>query len=218
MIPTRTGNGTTTRRLATLGAAILCSVALLTAAAPLAARAPEPEPVARRWELTFVPGELRMASFNLPNVGPRRYFYMTYKVVNNSGTDLMFAPAFELANAEGAVIRSGRNVPQSVTESLVKSTQNVFMQDQIGIVGELMQGEENAKDGIAIWQVEDFNPDGVIVYVAGLSGETATVTSQDGKQKFVLRKTLRLDFQTPGNLVDQKSQAFPLGTKSWIMR
>lgn len=217
MIRTCIGNPTTNRRMASLGGLVLGMLALLVAVSPIVA-APEPEPVAQRWELQFEPGELRMASFDVANVGPRRFFYMTYKVVNNSGTDLLFAPAFELSNAEGDVVRSGRNVPQSVTEALVKSTQNVFMQDQIGVIGELMQGEENAKDGIAIWLADDLNPDDVVVYVAGLSGETATVTSQDGKQKFVLRKTLRLEFETPGNLIDQKSQALPLETKSWIMR
>ncbi len=155
-----------------------------------------------------------MASFDVPNVGPRRYFYMTFKVINNSGTDLLFAPAFEMSTGEGDVIRSGRDVPQLVTESLLKSTQNLYIQDQISIIGDMLQGEENARDGIVVWNAVDLNPEQVTVYVAGLSGETATVTAGDGKQKFTLRKTMQVDFSSPGDLVHQKAQELPAGEKS----
>lgn len=180
--------------------------------------APEPDPVPRRWQLDLEPGSLRLASIDVPGVGPRRYFYMTYTVTNNSGQDLLFAPAFDLANGEGDVIRSGREVPLAVTQRLLQEANNPFIQDQIGIIGEFRQGEENAKRGLVIWPAADLRPAEIVVYVGGLSGETATVSTPDGKQRFVLRKTLKLDFQSPGDLTLQGAQDLPLAGKSWIMR
>jgi len=188
------------------------------AASMLLAMAPEPDPVPRRWQLEIEPGPLRVASVQVRDSGPRPFLYMTYKVVNNSGEDLLFAPMFELSLGDGQVVRSGRDVPQSVTNELLAGMQDSFMQDQISVIGELLQGEENHKRGIVVWPLSGLAPDKVTVYAAGFSGETKTVIGPDGKQSFVLRKTLRLDYSSPGSLVGQKAEPIPLREKTWIMR
>jgi hypothetical protein len=207
-------------RLAAAGTLRL-PVMLLAAAgalAPIAAMAPEPEPVPRRWQLDVNVGPLHVTTINVKDVGARSFAYLTYQVVNNSGQDVLFAPMWELSDGEGTIARSGREVPQAVTSQIVASVQNAFAQDQIEIIGELLQGEENAKYGVVVWALADTNAERVTVYAAGLSGETKTVASPDGKQQFVLRKTLRLEYDTPGNLLGQSSQPIPLRGKSWIMR
>jgi hypothetical protein len=146
------------------------------------------------------------------------YMYLDYAVVNNSGQDLLFAPAFELANGEGEILRSGREVPQMVTETILKSVQNPFAEDQIEVIGTLLQGRENSKNGVVIWPVTDANPERITIYAAGFSGETATVEPPNSDQRFVLRKTLRMDFETPGDLVGTHSEAIPLREQTWIMR
>ncbi len=180
--------------------------------------APEPDPVPQRWELQVDVGELRLSTIDVPNVGPRKYFSLTYRVTNNSGQDLLFAPAFELADGEGGVVRSGRDVPLTVTQQLLAQTQNVFIQDQISIIGELLQGSENARDGLVIWPANNLSPDEVVVYAAGFSGETATVVGTDGKTKFVLRKTLRLEYTPPGDLSGVAARGMSLADRKWIMR
>ena len=105
-----------------------------------------------------------------------------------------------------------------VTQKLLVQTQNPFIQDQIGVIGELLQGAENTKDGLVIWPVEGFNPSQITVYAAGFSGETKTVASPNGKDKFILRKSLRLDFQAPGDLSTTSGDTFNVTTRSWIMR
>lgn len=185
------------------------------------ALAPEPAPVPQRWQLDVEPGAMHLISVDVPKVGPRMYFYMSYRVTNNSGQDVLFAPSFELADGEGNVTRSGRDVPQIVTTTVLDQVQNPLAEDQISIIGEMTQGKENGKDGVVIWAVNDTNPESITVYGAGFSGETASVElpGKDGKkQKFVLRKTLKLDFEAPGTLEGQKKQPIKLGTQSWIMR
>ena len=183
--------------------------------------APEPAPVPQRWQLDVEPGPLRVISVDVPKVGPRMFFYMSYRVTNNSGQDVLFAPSFEMSDGEGNITRSGRDVPQLVTTKVLETLQNPLIQDQISIIGELTQGKENGKDGVVIWTVNDTNPQGIVVYGAGFSGETATVElpGKDGaKQKFVLRKTLMLDFEAPGTMEGQRSEPFKLGSQTWIMR
>jgi hypothetical protein len=200
--------------LGALGAALLA----IAGAGPIVAMAPEPDPVPRRWELQVETTELRLVTLNAPNVGPRKYLYFTFKATNNSGQDLLFAPSFELSDGDGRVARSGRNVPQSITQALLAETQNPFIQDQISVIGEFMQGAENAKDGLVIWPVEGFNPSQITVYAAGFSGETKTVIGPNGKDKFILRKTLRLEYQSPGDLSEAAGQSIGISNRSWIMR
>jgi hypothetical protein len=193
------------------------AIGLVAGAALLAGgAAPEPDPVPRRWQLDIETGPLRCAVVDVPGVGPRSYFYLTYRVTNNSGEDLLFAPSFELATQE-EVLRSGRNVPLEVTRTLLQSCQNEFLQDQIGIIGQLLQGKENARDGIVIWPANDLNVEDVAIYAAGFSGETATVIAPDTKQKFILRKTLMLRYKVSGEL--NPRGAIPLAEPPrWIMR
>ncbi len=210
----RTPRRSLASRLSRLAAAVL-TVASGTA---LLGLAPEPDPVPRRWQLDITPGILRVTTIDVAGVGPRMYLYMDYSVVNNSGQDLLFAPAFELANGEGEILRSGRDVPQAVTEKILTSLQNSFAEDQITIIGTLLQGRENGKDGVVIWPVTDANPDRLTVYAAGFSGETATVETPKSDQRFILRKTLRMDFDTPGDLMGKRLNEVPVREQTWIMR
>ncbi|MBX3385503.1 MAG: hypothetical protein KF768_02930 [Phycisphaeraceae bacterium] len=187
----------------------------------LGALAPEPAPVPTRWQLEIEPGPLRVVSVDIPNLGPRMFAYMTYRVENNSGQDVLFAPSFELSDGEGNVVRSGRDVPQAANAAVFDLIQNPLAEDQISIIGELTQGKENGKDGYVIWILNDMNPQAMTVYAAGFSGETATVEIKgaDGKpQRFILRKTLMLDYQVPGTLEGQRLRPLGLRSRSWIMR
>jgi len=197
---------------------LLTGLALAAASGPMLALAPEPDPVPRRWQLEVEVGPLRMATVNVKDAGLRTFLYLSYHVVNNSGQDVLFAPMWEFSNGGGKIVRSGREVPQAVTTELLASLQNSLVQDQIEVIGELLQGEENSKDGIVVWPLADSHPERVTVYAAGFSGETRNVVAPDGKQQFVLRKSLMVDYDTPGNLLGQGGQPIPVRSKAWIMR
>ncbi len=184
--------------------------------------APEPDPVPRRWQLDFAPGALRMTTMNVEGVGQRAYFYMTYKVANSTGGDLLLAPALELATEEGEVIRSGRDVPAAVTRRILDDLANPFLQDQNSIVGMILQGEANAREGLAIWPVNDLDVDEITVYAAGFSGETAPVEFKNPSTgevtKVLLRKSLMMRFTSPGELQVGSNEPVEMTEKRWIMR
>ena len=183
---------------------------------------PEPDPVPRRWQLDFAPGALRMTTMNVEGVGQRAYFYMTYKVSNSTGGDLLLAPALELATEEGEVIRSGRDVPAVVTRRILDELSNPFLQDQNSIVGMILQGEANAREGLAIWPVNDLDVDEITVYASGFSGETAPVEFKNPASgevsKVLLRKSLMMRFTSPGQLQVGSSEPIEMTEKRWIMR
>jgi hypothetical protein len=155
--------------------------------------------------------------------GPTQaYFYMTYKVTNATGGDLLLAPAMELATENGEVLRSGREVPAAVTREILSRLSNPFLQDQNGIVGVILQGEDNAREGLAIWPAKDLSVDEITIYAAGLSGETAPVDFKDAKTgeqgRVLLRKTLMLRYRSPGELQVRSSEPLELAERRWVMR
>jgi len=208
-----------------------CLAVLRYSAAPLllcvltlqSAGAPEPSPTPTRWELDLRPGPLRVGMVDVKDVGPRAFFYMPYMVVNNSGEDLYFAPSFELATDDGALIRSGRGVPLEVTEALMARLENSFLEDQISMIGVLRQGIENAREGVVVWPANNLKVSEVVVYAMGFSGETRRVALPDASgegepREVVLRKTLMLVHPTPGELTLKGNRPLERTVQRWIMR
>ena len=208
--------------LSALGA-LCCGVALVAPAPALAA--PEPSAVPTRWELDIEPGPMRIATIPVEGQGDRSFFYMTYKVVNNSGEDLYFAPTFDLTTDAGTAVRNGQEVPQKVTEILMARVANPFVQDQIAVIGTLSQGEENAREGLVIWPTDNLLVDEVTVYCNGFSGEIRRIAKPDAKpgpdgkpEEVVLRKTLMLVHSTPGELTGMGNRPLDRTVTRWILR
>jgi hypothetical protein len=182
---------------------------------------PEPDPIPRKWELTVEPGALRYASVD-DGSGPKGYFYFTYTVTNTSGKDLLFTPSFDMCNDKGEVVRSGRDVPAAVTKALKDSLNNELLEDQISIVGMLLQGEGNAKDGLVVWPATTLRFSELEIYGTGFSGETKTIEQKDARTgkptKLTLRKTLMLRYQPTGEVRDQGARPFEMIEKRWVMR
>ncbi len=209
--------------LPTLYPSLLAMAALAVAlAGPAALAGPEPAPVPKRWQLDAEFGPLRTATIETPDMGPRAYFYLTYRVTNNSGEDLLFAPAFELATDTGRVRRSGRDVPVAVTRRILDDMENPLLLDEVSITDTLLQGKENMKEGLVIWPAEELKLEHVTIYGAGFSGETATLeipkAGSREKTKYVLRKTAELVHWAGGEIDPSSSEPLLRLRTRWIMR
>lgn len=200
---------------------VAAAAAVMSGAAASGHIPPQPDPVPRRWQLDVQVGDLRLISLETDGRAGA-YFVLTYTVTNNSGQDLLFAPAFELVDDEGNVLRSGRNVPPAVTERLLELFDNPFLQDQISILGPLLQGRENAREGLVVWSAADLDVDELVVYAMGFSGESKPYTIYDAGgrpvETFVLRKTLMLRHRVDGELDPASTRAIPRTATEWIMR
>jgi hypothetical protein len=187
--------------------------------APVARAVPEPAPIPKRWQLDIRPGPVRVATINVEGVGPTAFFYFTYTVVNNTGEDLIFAPQFDLATDDGDLIRSGRDVPDSVVQALLTKLNNPMLESELSITrGTLQQGEENGREGLVVWRGGSLTGDELTVYAAGFSGETRIYKRPDTGEDVVLRKVLMLKHATPGDLAGRGSEPLERTETRWTMR
>jgi len=199
-----------------LGAALMGVLAVLALSWPLASVSmagdpPEPSVVPTRWELDLEVGPMRVITLNVPDEGERSFYYVTYLVTNDSGEDVFFAPMFELATDQGEMIAAGRNVPRWVSQELLRRLRNPLLEDQINIIGQLQQGPEYAKEGLAVWAVGETDVDELTVHFIGFSGESKTVNSRDAEtgeiREVVLRKTFMKPYRAPGRLLDERAES-----------
>ncbi len=185
----------------------------------LASAAPQPSIIPKRWQLDIRPGPLRIISLEDESGTVLPYFYFSYLVTNNTGRDMdFFAPSFELATDEGDLRRSGAGVAPEIAEQLLEKLHNPLLEGEIHIAGHLLQGEENAKEGLVIWVAEDLQTDEVIVFAEGFSGETRRIIRPDTGEEVVLRKTLMLRHATPGTLQFQGARPLERTMERWILR
>jgi len=205
------------------GASVLALVMLtglpVGAVASRALAAPEPEVIPNRWEVRSTFSPIRVVTVETP-AGPTAYYYMTYTAQNNAGQDVLFAPTFDMVTDDGQVIRSGKGVNAEATKAVLAAANNAELQDQIAIIGPLLQGEENAKAGIAIWTAENLRPGEFTVYAAGFSGESVTVKPPTPKdaEGVVLRKTRSLTYKAIGDAANLKGGSIPVTEDRWVMR
>lgn len=223
----RTNDGKTNRwPLATL---VLTLAACLSPAEAIsrraaAASAPEPAVVPQRWLLDVTFGPLRVAQLDDGTGRTRAFYYFTYKAVNNTGQDVLFAPSFELSTGAGQVVRSGRGISSGVTRQLIERLDNPFLEDQIQVIGQLRQGEENAKEGVVVFEAPTLQPEGLTIYAAGFSGEFVTLTlpTSTGLEleggRATLRRTRQIVFAAVGDLSNRGDQPIEVADQVWIMR
>ncbi len=208
-------------RLLLASGAAAAALALAPAPATTLA-APEPSPVPTTWEFDFREGPLRLITVDVPGVGPRAYFYMTYTITNFWGGDLLYAPSFDLKTEEGEILSAGQGVHPRVTEFLLGLLNNPLIDDQSTILGQVLEGIENAKSGVVIWPANDLDVDEIMVFANNLSGEQTSYWVRDpesgDRKRIVLRKTMMLRYETPGEIAGRGALPLELVEKRWIMR
>lgn len=183
--------------------------------------APEPRPVATAWEFAFDEGPLRLAWVETPE-GARPYVYLTYRVTNFWGNDLLFAPDMTLVTSNNEVLVAGRGVSLAVTEEIMGRLRNPLLESQNSLGGTtVLEGPEHAREGIAIWPATSLNVDEITIFFAGLSGEYESyIIGRDTNdpRRYSLRKTMMLRYATPGDFSRQGSRPFELVEERWVMR
>lgn len=191
------------------------AAAIVLAAAAGAMAHPRPSAIPQRWELEFEPGPLRL--YVDPDLG-ESYWYFTYVVTNRTGREQVWAPTFTLYTDAGEILASGRGVPSAVNRALIELLGNELLETQNEIIGEIFYGREFAKEGLVVWPAQHLEVNEMSLFVAGTSGETATVVHPVTRATLVLRKTLERDYLVPGDAPGRGSEPVPLVAEQWIMR
>ena len=176
---------------------------------------PKPSAVPPRWELEFEPGELRLY---VDQAGGDTYWHVTYKVTNRTGREQIWAPKFTLYTDAGEIMVSGRGVPGRVAQDIRELLGNDLLENQNQIIGEIFHGREHAKEGLVIWPAPSADVNELSMFVAGTSGETATIIHPLTGRRLVLRKTLQRDYLVPGEAIPRGNKPVEAVTERWVMR
>jgi hypothetical protein len=201
-------------------------VALLAVRTAQAGKFPEPSPYPVDWELTFTHDAPKRIVVDVPGAAtPQAYWYLKFTVTNNSDKEQQFLPVFEMMTNDGTVIRSDDKISPTVFDKIKQVEGDNLLEPMNKVAGTLRIGEDQAKDGVAIWR-EPASPMGnFTIFVGGLCGEHVEMKNDDGSpvlgadnQPVILRKTLRLDYAVLGDDPNPAPDALHAKGEKWVMR
>jgi hypothetical protein len=210
--------------------ALLTAGSLFTLGAPSAnAKAyPEPSvyPLPSAWYLNFKHAMPKRIVVSVPgDKTPTAYWYVTYTVTNNTGREQEFFPSFEMVTQDGKIHPSDRNIPLAVFKAIKKTEGNDLLVSANDIAGTLHQGEDQAKDGVAIWPEPMARMGSFNIYVGGLNSEAVVATDDKGQPMkdekgapMKLWKTLQLSYEIWGDEVKPGTDLVNSKPDKWLMR
>lgn len=236
--------------LSALIPAVLLGVAPQTTAQEASADAPgtfaQPSIINPTWE--FELDAQLPQPIAVPNASGQMvwYWYLPYKVVNNTGEDRLFIPEVSVMDNHGRIVTAGRKIPQNVFPAIAERLGNPLLESPGDVLGRLLQGEDFAKESVAIWPASVRDVDEFTVFFAGADGETKQLLSpRTGKpvmqaaidpitgeavlddqgnpvmQPVMVRRTRTFTYATPGTLISNsklRQQPVRLVSESVVMR
>lgn len=180
---------------------------------------PEPSIVSRSWQFEFTYSHPTAIAVKDDAGRTRWYWYMTYKVVNNTGAERVFVPSVTIATDDGTIRPANEKLPTAVFDAIKGRERNRLLEPPGMVVDKVLQGEDYARESVIVWPAEsDRDLVHVTVFVSGLSGETATVTNPSTQEQVTLYKVLMLEYDLPGKPQNPQSQPVIFRNESWVMR
>ena len=213
----------------------LAAAALLLCLVPSMLQAfPKPKLVPTEWELKIKYEKPRRIVVMLPGSDvPHAYWYLLFTVTNPTDVEQAFLPNFQLVTKMGTAIQSDQNIPQEVFDAIQARERIKDLEPLAKVAGRLLVGNDQAKDGLAIWpEPADARMETFDIFIGGLSGESCflkdgqetqikdwtALSDQEKKDLIVLHKTLQLTFQMPGEgFRDNQDSIIDKGSQ-WVMR
>src|SRR5437764_1836372 len=186
----------------TLIRSILAIVIAISVARFASADYPKPSPYPIAWQLKFQHEKPKRIVLEVSGRStPVAYWYITYTITNNTDQERTFLPVFEMLTKDGQVIRSDKNIPKNVFDTIKEREKKQFLEPWTKIGGELLLGEDQAKDGVAIWEEPTARMGQFSIYCGNLSGEAVHLKDEAGQpvkdaegKPIILRKTLQLNY------------------------
>lgn len=204
--------------------------------------AAETDKVSDLWVLDFQFRQPRFILTNVPGEGRKLVWYMVYRVTNKTGAPREFVPSFTLVTNPGSPI-AGQVVEAKANPSgLVSRTIKDVLLQKAELQVQEREGRERTfynsvtiskpleptpkegapieRWGVVFWkdvpmgETKKFN-----IYVTGLSnGYRRIEDPMDKKKETLLRKTLEIRFDKPGDDPNPEQREIRLDGFDWIYR
>jgi len=187
--------------------------------------------VSNNWTLEFEFHDPQRITVRLPGASdPTTYWYLLYRVTNQTGQDVQFYPSFRLVTNTLAVVDGGDDIPSGVYDAIAERHRKEFpfFAPPTKVSGLLMQGRENARMSAVVFGAFDPEADSFTVFVSGLSGVTDRIPnpgfnasraeSDDNARFFVLRRTLAIEYDLPGDPSSRRFATPVRRHREWVMR
>ncbi len=210
---------------------LIATIATLLASISTGWAAPKPALVAATgdWQLDIeIHGDPKLLSLMLPGDEMiKNYWYLTYTVTNNTGQDVDYFPEIELFTDTFKSTVSGKNVRDQVFQKIRNRYRHTIplLESQDQVTEKILQGRDNSRDSVAIFEDFDLNARTVKLFLSGTSNEVATVKHPlliDGATKkpkdVLLKKTLMLEYRISGDQHNPEQRVMLYRDRSWIMR
>ena len=139
--------------------------------------APQPSIVSDDWSIELETQPPRTISVRDRDGRTQWYWYLPYKVINNTGEDRLFVPEVVVTNDHGEIVTAGRGVPPTVFDAISDRLANPLLESPDDVIGTLLQGEDFARESVAIWPVSSLDVDQFTVFFGGADGETQPLIS-----------------------------------------
>lgn len=208
---------------------LICTVVVC--AARLSSAAPAPALISSSWQLDFEFQDPQRITLQLPGDKlPTTYWYVLYKVTNNTGKDVQFYPSFRLVTDSLKVVDGGAAIHPRVYNMI--SARHIkdypFFVSPSKTSGLLLQGKENARSSAVVFRMFDKQANSFTVYFSGLSGQIERISnptfdinqkeSTENQRFFLLRRTLAVTYDLPGDR-GTRIVARPIRKhREWVMR
>ena len=193
--------------------------------------APQPSVAPKSWQLEFEFHDPVRISLTLPGESaPTTFWYVLYSVTNQTGREAPFYPTFHLVTDTLQILEAGEGIDPVVFDAVRARHQKLhpFFVDPADIYGPLKQGVDNRLTSAAVFRDFDSEASSFTIYVAGLSGEIVSLAnpsfdplreeSDNNQRFFILRKTLAIHYDFPGDS-RTRVRAVPARVKrAWTMR
>ena len=167
-------------------------------------------------DLDFRPGALRLVT---DAESGARFWVFTYTIANKTGKTQRFSPRFELLMGDGTVLEAGRDVPVEAARRVQAAAAGPRAVDQFQVMGDLPDGESNARDGFVIWPAKGDSKD-MTLFVSGMSSAFDRRQDPATGKDVVIRRTWSRQYSVSGS-PDPRGSAeasFDPIRDAWVMR
>ncbi len=173
------------------------------------------------WELTFKFRTPQRVVASDEKGQEKAYWCLLYTAINKDKVAHKFIPQAVLFTNTGKVIGDG--IYPQVVEAVKDRYRLAKLHNSVEIMGELKAGEDEAQDGVLVFPEVDPQMDRFKIFVTGLSGEFVVrelPPKKEGEEpkEIVLRKTLQLNFDFPGDTIDLSADKVYLREQKWVWR